>query len=222
MMLVVTRQDREITQLYYHLLPFSLILLLSSIFYFDHHHQSVYSVYHQLTFKMTSNEMQVDVDPSSDQEEEEEEQTITGGLTIDDLEVSAPRIQSAPSAMLEQRKRMRAAAVPTDDAQVRKMLREMAHPITLFSERQPERRERLKFQIALKMGRVTVDGEKIVGVDGEDGEGDESEDPEGEEDGEHEEEGEVSRCQSNRCNRIEQASVFHRALSLLRLYNLID
>lgn len=106
--------------------------------------------------------MDLDITNLSDEEQDPQ------GLTIDDLEVSAPRIPSAPSAMLEQRKRMRSAAVPTDDAQVRTLLREMGEPITKFSERQPERRERLKFQVALKMGKVTMDGEKIVGKEGED------------------------------------------------------
>jgi len=106
----------------------------------------------------------MDLDITNLSDEEQDPQC----LTIDDLEVSAPRIPSAPSAMLEQRKRMRSAAVPTDDAQVRTLLREMGEPITKFSERQPERRERLKFQVALKMGKVTMDGEKIVGKEGED------------------------------------------------------
>lgn len=45
--------------------------------------------------------------------------------------------------MLEQRKATRRVAVPTDDRIVRQRLRELGEPMTLFAEREPDRRARL-------------------------------------------------------------------------------
>ncbi|KAF8315374.1 U4/U6 snRNP-specific spliceosomal protein [Clavulina sp. PMI_390] len=58
-------------------------------------------------------------------------------------------------AELERRKRTRTLAVPTDDGRVRARLREIGEPVTLFGERAPDRRERLKYvmsQIQLARG----------------------------------------------------------------------
>lgn len=44
---------------------------------------------------------------------------------------------------LERKKRARAIAVPTDDVKVRRRLRELQEPITLFGERAADRRQRL-------------------------------------------------------------------------------
>ena len=44
---------------------------------------------------------------------------------------------------LERKKRARAVAVPTDDGRVKKRLRELGEPITLFGERAADRRARL-------------------------------------------------------------------------------
>ncbi|KAG8862149.1 hypothetical protein FRB96_002179 [Tulasnella sp. 330] len=56
---------------------------------------------------------------------------------------------------LERKKRARSTAVPTDDNRVRARLREIGEPITLFGERAPDRRDRLKYvlsQIATARG----------------------------------------------------------------------
>lgn len=39
--------------------------------------------------------------------------------------------------------------VPTDPAQVKKLLRRIGEPVTLFGEREPERRDRLKKLMAM-------------------------------------------------------------------------
>jgi U4/U6 small nuclear ribonucleoprotein PRP4 len=49
---------------------------------------------------------------------------------------------------LERKKRARTMAVPTDDARVKARLREIGEPITLFGERAPDRRDRLKYVLS--------------------------------------------------------------------------
>ncbi|KZV63562.1 U4/U6 snRNP-specific spliceosomal protein [Peniophora sp. CONT] len=77
---------------------------------------------------------------------------------------------------LERKKKARALAVPTDDKLVRVKLRELGEPITLFGERNAERRERLTYVLSqINAAR----GEDVMQVD-EDSSSDESEE-EGEE-----------------------------------------
>lgn len=45
-------------------------------------------------------------------------------------------LQEEAVRQMEIRRRMRAEVVPTQDADVRKMLRQLEHPITLFGERE--------------------------------------------------------------------------------------
>lgn len=56
---------------------------------------------------------------------------------------------------LERKKRARAIAVPTDDGRVKKRLRELGQPITLFGERAADRRQRL-IQLLSRTGEVEV------------------------------------------------------------------
>ena len=51
-------------------------------------------------------------------------------------------------AEFELRRKIRATLVPTDDGAVRAMLRQLGEPVTLFGEREMERRERLKKIVA--------------------------------------------------------------------------
>lgn len=53
-------------------------------------------------------------------------------------------------AEFELRRKVRSTLVPTDDGKVRDMLRQLGEPITLFGEREMERRDRLKKIIAEK------------------------------------------------------------------------
>ncbi|GLC45347.1 hypothetical protein PLESTB_000312800 [Pleodorina starrii] len=57
----------------------------------------------------------------------------------------------------ELRRKIRQVVVPTDDGKVRQLLRQLAEPITLFGEREMERRERLKRIIAQREGEVDLD-----------------------------------------------------------------
>lgn len=56
----------------------------------------------------------------------------------------AKRQQQEAVAAAVQRRRMHAMVVPTDDQEVRTWLRKLTEPMTLFGERQMERRERLR------------------------------------------------------------------------------
>lgn len=49
---------------------------------------------------------------------------------------------------LERKKRARKLNVPTDDTQVRTILRDIGHPICLFGEGPADRRERLRTVLA--------------------------------------------------------------------------
>jgi U4/U6 small nuclear ribonucleoprotein PRP4 len=67
---------------------------------------------------------------------------------------------------LERKKRARAIAVPTDDGRVKKRLRELGEPITLFGERAADRRARL-IQLLSRRGDDVQD---TMDVDSEDSE----------------------------------------------------
>ncbi|PVF92811.1 WD40 repeat-like protein [Serendipita vermifera] len=67
---------------------------------------------------------------------------------------------------LERKKRARAIAVPTDDGRVKKRLRELGEPITLFGERAADRRARL-IQLLSRRGDDVHD---TMDVDSEDSE----------------------------------------------------
>ena len=62
--------------------------------------------------------------------------------------------QAAQLAAIELRKRARSITVPTNDTLVRRRLRELQQPITLFGERQPGRRDRL----AALLAKLAVEG----------------------------------------------------------------
>lgn len=49
---------------------------------------------------------------------------------------------------IELRRKMKATVVPTNDGEVRRMLRQLGEPITLFGEREMERRDRLRKMLA--------------------------------------------------------------------------
>ena len=67
------------------------------------------------------------------------------GMDVDaDTQSTARARQEALLKEFESRRRLRATHAPTDDAQVRAMLRRYEEPVTLFGERQAERRERLR------------------------------------------------------------------------------
>lgn len=51
-------------------------------------------------------------------------------------------------AQMELRRKMRSLVVPTSDSEVRQLLRQLEEPITLFGEREMERRERLRKMLA--------------------------------------------------------------------------
>ncbi|KAG2441873.1 hypothetical protein HXX76_003480 [Chlamydomonas incerta] len=57
----------------------------------------------------------------------------------------------------ELRRKIRQVVVPTDDGKVRQLLRQLGEPVTLFGEREMERRERLKRIIAQRDGEVDLD-----------------------------------------------------------------
>ncbi|GAB4822458.1 hypothetical protein N2152v2_009504 [Parachlorella kessleri] len=59
---------------------------------------------------------------------------------------------------MELQRRMRALVVPTDDASVRALLRQLEEPMTLFGEREMERRERLRRLLA------TMDEDRLAAI----------------------------------------------------------
>ena len=65
--------------------------------------------------------------------------------------------QAAELAAIELRKRARSITVPTNDLLVRRRLRELQQPITLFGERQPGRRDRL----AALLAKLAVEGTEL-------------------------------------------------------------
>lgn len=60
-------------------------------------------------------------------------------------------------AQVEAMRRARTMVVPTNDLTVRQKLRELGHPITLFGERAPGRRERLR----AVMARLVVEKQDV-------------------------------------------------------------
>jgi U4/U6 small nuclear ribonucleoprotein PRP4 len=70
---------------------------------------------------------------------------------------------------LERKKRARAVAVPTDDNKVKKRLRDLGEPITLFGERAADRRGRLIHLLSRK-GDDAFGGGDAMDVDSEDSE----------------------------------------------------
>ncbi|KAI8471206.1 MAG: WD40-repeat-containing domain protein [Monoraphidium minutum] len=65
-------------------------------------------------------------------------------------------------AEFELRRKIRATLVPTDDAKVRDMLRQLGEPVTLFGEREMERRDRLK-KIVAEREVTGLDGAPVTG-----------------------------------------------------------
>ncbi|KAF8062934.1 hypothetical protein HT031_003773 [Scenedesmus sp. PABB004] len=65
----------------------------------------------------------------------------------------------------EMRRRIRGTVVPTDDGKVRAMLRALGEPITLFGEKEMERRERLRKVLAEReaAGEGAPDGAPLIG-----------------------------------------------------------
>ncbi|KNC71693.1 hypothetical protein SARC_15765, partial [Sphaeroforma arctica JP610] len=68
----------------------------------------------------------------------------TPGAVVVGLGEMDDKERAAILAEFERKRRLRTLAVPTDDLMVRKALREMEEPITLFGEDKGLRRERLK------------------------------------------------------------------------------
>ncbi|PHH60096.1 hypothetical protein CDD81_2140 [Ophiocordyceps australis] len=76
--------------------------------------------------------------------------------------------QEKASAILGQfnRKRLAASiAVPTDDGRVRAKLREMGEPVTLFGERPPERRDRLRELMTIQAEMASLEKADVDMVD---------------------------------------------------------
>jgi hypothetical protein len=68
-----------------------------------------------------------------------------------DLSAGSEATRDRQEALLlefENRRRQRALAVTTDDREVRRQLREMGEPMTLFGEKEMERRDRLRKHLA--------------------------------------------------------------------------
>ncbi|KAL4445403.1 hypothetical protein ABPG77_011228 [Micractinium sp. CCAP 211/92] len=72
---------------------------------------------------------------------------------LDLPEASAEHARKQQELMreIELRRKMKATVVPTADSEVRRMLRQLGEPITLFGEREMERRDRLR-QLLAHMG----------------------------------------------------------------------
>lgn len=77
-----------------------------------------------------------------------------GGPTFDLPEASRRELEAQEQriAEFELRRKVRMTVVPTDDAKVRQMLRQLGEPVTLFGEREMERRERLRKLVAERQG----------------------------------------------------------------------
>ncbi|KAI3428827.1 hypothetical protein D9Q98_007644 [Chlorella vulgaris] len=69
---------------------------------------------------------------------------------LDLPEASAEHMRKQQELMkeIELRRKMKATVVPTNDSDVRRMLRQLKEPITLFGEREMERRDRLRKMLA--------------------------------------------------------------------------
>jgi U4/U6 small nuclear ribonucleoprotein PRP4 len=89
------------------------------------------------------------------------------------FDASISRARDADAALvaaLESRKTARSLAVPTDDAKVRQRLRQLGQPITLFGERRPDRRERLREELVKEGQRREQEGEEAESVVSEESE----------------------------------------------------
>jgi len=111
---------------------------------------------------------------------------FAGGIDADELDTqpapgfdaSISRARDADAALvaaLESRKTARSLAVPTDDAKVRQRLRQLGQPITLFGERRPDRRERLREELVKEGQRREQEGEEAESVVSEESEEEEQE-----------------------------------------------
>eukprot|EP00959_Pyramimonas_sp_CCMP1952_P320582 6708545-Pyramimonas_sp.AAC.2 len=69
-------------------------------------------------------------------------------LELSAASTAAKERHEAILADFEARRRARALSIPTDDGEVRKKLRELGEPITLFGEKQMERRDRLRMLLS--------------------------------------------------------------------------
>jgi len=85
------------------------------------------------------------VDDGDDDDDNADRRMDLGSATLREQELHAAALRS-----VEMKRRAREMAVATDDSQVRAQLREMGQPITLFGEREGERRERLRLLLAEK------------------------------------------------------------------------
>jgi U4/U6 small nuclear ribonucleoprotein PRP4 len=102
------------------------------------------------------------------------------GLTTEELQdvpsTAAARAEhAAVMEMLDARKRGRSMAVPTDDVKVRKRLRDMGEPVTIFGERRLDRRERLREVLVKKSGEDGGGGEGVKSESEDSGEEQEEE-----------------------------------------------
>lgn len=101
----------------------------------------------------------------------DDDQLFKNGVAFDELEgassaagdesiARARQVDDALVASLDLRKAARSLAVPTDDAKVRIKLRALGLPHTLFGERRPDRRERLREALVQEKQRRKETGEE--------------------------------------------------------------
>eukprot|EP00899_Mesostigma_viride_P015926 jgi/Mesvir1/24334/Mv11015-RA.1 len=95
-------------------------------------------------------------------------------MELDEEDAAAKEKQAALLREFQQKRRERDMAVPTADAQVRTRLRELGQPVTLFGEREMERRARLRKLLAEKQQADEEEGASESS--GEEGSDDEEED----------------------------------------------
>lgn len=103
-----------------------------------------------------------DADATANDDEDEDESTA---MTI------AKRQREELVRAFESRRRLRATHAPTNDADVRRALRKMREPVTLFGERAEDRRERLRAALAALDARDGGELEDGVGVGEDEDEG---------------------------------------------------
>ncbi|KAK9845589.1 hypothetical protein WJX84_004246 [Apatococcus fuscideae] len=94
------------------------------------------------------------------------EQQAAETLSLPEASREAQEKQEELMRKLELKRRLRSAVVPTDPGEVKALLRQLAEPITLFGEREGERRDRLRKlvasmdpaeQEALQQGRLPLE-----------------------------------------------------------------
>ena len=106
----------------------------------------------------------------------------SGGTGADYYDLEEDATNSALIAELDRKKASRKLALPTNDLEVRRRLRGLGHPITLFGEKREDRRERLRDVIVRQRQAQGLDIDMDSGSDsdesGEDGEGKEEEEKE--------------------------------------------